>query len=444
MSNINLTREKIIFFKKKYLANLKKKNIDIESSSLISLRYLIFSKLKKNNNYNDLAKKIKKINFINQLKNILYLKNFSSINLHGNYSKKNLAKYNKIILSWSYFKNFKKSGIFTDPYFKVDSNKKKLLWVLIHMENNLPAKINDNIIIIHPFRSNIILGLVNLINYIFKLILKHKLKINNIYHNLSYDSYLSSNIKDFFIKKKFLDNTKKIFIPLESQPFQNQIIQLAKIKKIHTVGFDHTCNPFPFYNTYSHLSPDTLQVHGKCSSRFYSKYLNWPKKKISITNSVRVIKKNKNFFLNKIFLPILIDDFDKILLTLDNFFQSYLSKKKIKPLKVCLHPATINLQKYRNLKKSIYKLQKKYSGLIKPSNKTSISVHVGNISTIVEASELKTEVIHIVSSDIFDYISPQFWYTVKAKEILNNIFKYKLKKYGHCVAFKRRTNTLNF
>ena len=87
---------------------------------------------------------------------------------------------------------------------------------------------------------------------------------------------------------------------------------------------------------------------------------------------------------------------------------------------------------------------KKYSGLIKPSNKTSISVHVGNISTIVEAIELKTEVIHIVSSDIFDYISPQFWYTVKAKEILNNIFKYKLKKYGHCVAFKRRTNTLNF
>ena len=99
MSNINLTREKIIFFKKKYLANLKKKNIDIESSSLISLRYLIFSKLKINNNYNDLVKKIKKINFINQLKNILYLKNFSSINFHGNYSKKNLATYNKIILS---------------------------------------------------------------------------------------------------------------------------------------------------------------------------------------------------------------------------------------------------------------------------------------------------------------------------------------------------------
>ena len=111
---------------------------------------------------------------------------------------------------------------------------------------------------------------------------------------------------------------------------------------------------------------------------------------------------------------------------------------------MCLHPATINLKKYKNLKKSIYKLQKKYSGIIKSSNKTSVSIHVGNISTIVEAIESKTEVIHIVSSDIFDYISPKFWYTVETKEIFNNIFKYKLKKYGHCVAFKRKTNTLNF
>tara|TARA_Y100001970_G_scaffold286548_1_gene408976 strand:- start:1450 stop:2787 length:1338 start_codon:yes stop_codon:yes gene_type:complete len=443
MKDINLVRNKIISFKKEYLKKLIAKNIDAEISSLSCFKYLMYSNLKKQNNIRKITKNINNINFFKQLKNLLYIKNFSSVDIHGDCSKQNLAKYNRIIFSWSYTKNFKNNGLFTDPYFKITSNKKKILWILLHADDQLPKKFNKNLIIIQTKKSNIISGSINLLKYVLKLIKINKIKLFNIYHQLSFDSYLAHELKKHFVEQEFFKVIKKVYIPLESQPFQNSIIKLAKEENVKTIGFDHTHNPFPFWNSYSYLSPDILSVHSNCGLKIYSKYLGWPKNKLRKITSVRTEKRNKEFFSNKIFLPIIIGDFNKVFLCLDILFKNYLSKLKIKPLKVCLHPATQKIKKYKNFEKKIYKLQNKYLSFIKKNNKNSASIHIGNISTVIESLECKTpKVIHITTSEILDFFSSKLWIPINSKKISNSIFEYKLRKYGQCVIFKKKRNSL--
>ena len=437
MKKIDILRDHIINYKKKYLLNLKKLKFDTDTSSLATFRYLIFktSNLAVNK---DVFKKFKTINFKEQLKNFFYLRKFSSIEFHGIIKPNQIKKFKKIIISWSYKNCFSSSGLYIDPYFKISSSKKNILWILINYDDVVPKKFDKNIIIVHSQKKNFLAGVKNLINYLFYLIKNYNFNLKKIIHNMSYDSYLAISIKNFFIEKNFLKNIKKIYLPLESQPFQNAIINLAKQDKVQVTGFDHTLNPFPFYNTYSHLSPDIMNLHSKCSVKFYSKYLGWPRKKIKKKSSVRILKKNKKFFQNKIFLPISISNPNFILSKIEYIFKNYLTNNKNKTFKVCLHPSTLKEKKYLELAEKINRIQKNYLSESNSKNKNSISIHVGNLSTPLEALETGLEVIHITDSEIFDFISPKFWYSLNYTKLGNNIFKYRLKKFGHCVTFRKK------
>ena len=95
-------------------------------------------------------KKIITTNFKKPIKNFLFLKNFKQVNFYGNMDFNNINKYKKMILTWSYNHNFHKNGKYEDGYFKSVKNKNKILWVTVLVDQKLPNKINNNIIIIHP------------------------------------------------------------------------------------------------------------------------------------------------------------------------------------------------------------------------------------------------------------------------------------------------------
>lgn len=429
-SNIDKIRKEILFLKKNFLKSSIKKKINIHLSSLIPFRYLIFLNLNLRRNLNS---EILKKNFFYQLKNFFYIRKFSAIEFFGDFSylKKNEKK--KIIISWSYDKNFKGNGTYTDPYFKISSKDKKYLWVLIH-EEEVPKNFKKNIILIHPKKGNIFLGTLNLLKYLFKLMSNNKFNINNITHQFSYDSYLALEVYNFFKKKNLLKNVSSLHIPLESQPFQNTLINLAKRKKIVTFGYDHTCNPFPFYNNYSANSPDKLKVHSNCSKKFYVENLNWPKNKVEKIPSLRFKKKNRSYYSNKIFLPIMLNSSTVILNRLETLFKDQ-TQLNTRLFKVCLHPATKNIKKFMKLKVDMMKLQKKYLKIKKQKERNDISIHIGNTSTIIESLEHGLEAIHITSNDFFDFLSSNLWYSVKHVQLNEHIFSYKLKNFGHCVTF---------
>lgn len=437
-SNIDKIRKEILFLKKNFLKSSIKKKINLHLSSLIPFRYLIFLNLNLKKNLNS---EILKKNFFYQLKNFFYIRKFSAIEFFGDFSylKKNEKK--KIIISWSYDKNFKGNGAYTDPYFKISSKDKKYLWVLIH-EDEVPKNFKKNLILIHPKKGNIFLGTLNLLKYLFKLMLNNKFNINNIIHQFSYDSYLALEVYNFFKKKNLFKNVSSLHIPLESQPFQNTLIDLAKRKKIVTFGYDHTCNPFPFYNNYSAYSPDKLKVHSNCSKKFYVENLNWPINKVEKIPSLRFEKKSKSYFSNKIFLPIMLNSSTEILNRLETLFKDQ-PQLNTRLFKVCLHPATKNIKKFMKLKVDMIKLQKKYLKIKKQKTRNDISIHVGNTSTIIESLEHGLEAIHITSNDFFDFLSPNLWYSVKHVQLNEHIFSYKLKNFGHCVTFNIKKKRVN-
>ncbi len=441
MKNIDAVRNKIVSIKNEYLKSMKINNVDAEMSSLSCFRHLMYSKFDITYKKNILKNKINSINFLKQIKNFLYICNFSAINIHGSFSKKDSKKYNTIIFSWSYYSSFFSDGSYLDPYFKIKNKDKKVLWILLHVDKKLPKKIDKNIVIIHPKKINKIFGVLNLLGYLTKLIKMYRLNFLNIYHQLSFDSYLAHEIKNHFIKKEFFKGIKKLYLPLESQTFQNSIIKLAKLNGVKTFGFDHTHNSFPVWNSYSFLSPNFIFVQSKSSKVFYSKYLGWPIQKVKKINSVRTERKNKIFFSNKIFFPIIIGDFEKVYNNLEKLFSDYLSRLKIKPLKVRLHPATKKIKKYKRFEKKIYHLQNNFKETINRNNKKSVSIHIGHVSTIIEALENKTsQVLHVTSSEIFDLLSSKQWCTLKYKQIVKDVFKYSLTKYGDCTSFKQKSS----
>ena len=63
----------------------------------------------------------------------------------------------------------------------------------------------------------------------------------------------------------------------------------------------------------------------------------------------------------------------------------------------------------------------------KKKNQKSISLHIGNLSTVLEALESGSEVYHLTLSKAFDLLSPKFWYSLDCTEIEEDIFRYKLK-----------------
>ena len=92
---------------------------------MISFRQIIFNDIELDqiikNQKNFLIFKYK--NALNQLKNFLYILKINKINFYENRLIKNIKKYDKIIISWSYKNNFRKK-LFIDNYFKNAKNHK--------------------------------------------------------------------------------------------------------------------------------------------------------------------------------------------------------------------------------------------------------------------------------------------------------------------------------
>ena len=252
------------------------------------------------------------------------------------------------------------------------------------------------------------------------------------------------NVKDFFDKVLTYFHPKKVIFPYESQPFQNGLIESVKKnkKKINLIGYDHTSNPFPIYNIYNSNSPDLLYVHSDASKNFYSKYLKWPKKKIIKTPSLRIKKKKSIQFKNKIFLPYDFYSINQIVTNFETFLNTN-KLNKIKTLNVKIHPARQNSKKHQLLRNKLNEIIKNSNNKFEKNAKNSLSIHIGNTSTVIEALESNVSVIHLVCDPIFDLFSSKFWPTIKVSEISTNVYKYSIKKLGKCLIFNKKSNSFN-
>ena len=97
---------------------------------------------------NELQKR--KVNFIE--KYTIFLKNLLAASKVSNFiliNKKNIKNYDSIILTHGKYNNFSKNGDYFDPCFNENSKRlKKILWFVISIDNKLPIKIDDNVVLL--------------------------------------------------------------------------------------------------------------------------------------------------------------------------------------------------------------------------------------------------------------------------------------------------------
>ena len=331
----------------------------------------------------------------------------------------NLKNYKTIIVNWGYLKNFNNNGEFYDKHLNVSSkNCLDVMWYVIYLDDKLPKKISDNIVIVHEKKQ---LSLIHYKNIIINF-LKNKKKLKFLNQEFSHYSTFANYIYHDF--EKYINEVKKIIMPYEGQPYQNAIFKKTneKSKQIETVGYIHS---FPIglpANLTKRPGHPKKIIANSLSQKFsLVNHLGWKKNEIKIFPSARFKKKIQLSMKNKIFLPITIFDHKKII----NSFEELMDYKKtdFSNFEIRNHPSCISSKKHINLIKLLKKaiIKKKY----KKKNKNNFSVFIGATGSIIEALERNLEVFHICENPVLESYSKKIWKYLNTIKIKDNLFKYK-------------------
>ncbi len=395
--------------------------------------YIILKKLQKKN-----------LSFFNEKKINFYLL-LSSLRLSNTeiFSKNITDEFDSIILTWGNINNFKKDGSFDDKYFNQNSRKnKKFLWFVISSDNKIPNKIDNNIVIF--LHNNI--NYINFIPSLLKLLKRYLLAIINFKKkaSLSYLENLSVELWQRLIPLIETKKLKKVVMPYEAQPFQNYIFNKIKNynKDITNIGYVHSTQPFPSHLYKREGSPDKIYVHGNDQKYHCNKYLGWKKNQIKSIPSFRFLKKNKNYFINKVFLPYDFFNSQLILRLFENLIKNN-NEQLNRNMQILLHPRKKESKKHKILQRDLIEILKKNKSNKSVNKKKSSTIIIGASSSILEALENGLKPYHICEDHLLEMCSNYLWPSIKVTTIFENCYQYKLKKLNSCINYKRASNKNN-
>ena len=390
-------------------------------------------------------KKIEKNNLGLLIKNKIYFFHFlASLKLTNTkiFYKKITNDFDSIILTWGSIKNFKKDGSFNDKYFNQNSRKNKnFLWFIISLDSKRPNKIDDNIVIF--FQNNF--SYLNFILFLLEIPKKLLLRVVGLNEKISFYYLENLSIKIWNRLEKFTKTKKlkKIIMPYEAQPFQNYIFEKIKNynKNIVTIGYVHSTQPLPSHLFKRQGAPDKLYVHGNDQKYHCKKYLGWTKNQIKLSPSFRFLKKDKNNFKNKVFLPYDFSD-SKFILQLFENLVNHNSELINNNMEILLHPHTKQSKKHQTLKVEMLKILKSNKSNRKYNKKIS-TIIIGDSSAVLEVLENKLKPYHICENQL-SMCSKHIWPSIEVTKIFDNCYRYKLKKLNSCINYKKNNKSLNF
>lgn len=389
-----------------------------------------------------LLKKIFNIQSKSFFESFLYI--LSDIYFGINYSieiikKKNFKNsFSRIILTWGFKKDFDKKGVFYDKYFNTySSTQKKILWLIIYLDNDLPKKFQSNLVLVKT-QGNKFINLFSWLKFLLINIPKIFKGFDFFLVNISSFSFFSKkaivSLRNILNKKY-----KEIIIPYEGQPFQNKIIKFLKNKNknILATGYIHSL-PVAVPTNFIHkqFSPDRIFLNGRDQLFCFDKILGWPKKKLHYIPSLRYRKKfvKKD---RKILVPYIIKKHDHVLSRIE-----YVHKKisNLNGYIIQNHPAAINF-------KSNIKLITKMQEII--DSKSTLKkglydlIFIGNSGGIIEFLENGFKILHICEEPEFECYQSKIWKSIENNKISKNIFSYNLKKKGNLLNFGKNNTDLN-
>ncbi len=350
------------------------------------------------------------------------LKIFSSKVYYKSITKK---QFKNIFITWGEKKNFEKNGNYNDNFFKISSQKKNDLFLIVNTLEEVPKNIGENIIIYSYSYKFLLSNYFKFLIYFFKNFYNPlKLIINFNWQNL-FDTEFKNKLNSILENLDF-KNCNFIY---EGQNYQDGIVKFIKKKnkKIKTRAFISSIpSPYPInYYNYEKEFIDEINVYSYEQLALFKNYLNWQSKKVKVIKSKRF---KKGFFKKTphIYFPIDVINFDNILLNLDNFLIS--SKKIFCTPKIKFHPRFKSITKKFLYKTEIQKIIKKNKKKFSKSSKEIFSFFIGPTGALIEALENNVKVIQICDNNIFDNFNLKLWKNLRSKKLSEGVYSYKLKK----------------
>lgn len=412
----------MIFEKQKQIIEFANK-FTLDNQNIYSEGRSYFAVFEKTLGYFLIKKKFNKFYFLSYalclIKLFLNIKEVKLKIFNAQFATKN---YRKIIVSWAFRDNFDKEGTYKDKFLntKSDNDENNILWLLIYMDKELPARVGKNIVLIHK-EKKLYQKLIFFLKYFFSTF---KLKsFSSSIKKLNLLSATSMQIKEI-LEKNFTDiSVQNLLVVYEGQPFQKEIINFFKNKdkKILIEGYDHSAPPpLPINLIYDDFSPDYLLITGEAQKNFYKKYLNWPENKLKIIKSMRFISNKSEFYQNKFFLPYELRDQNIIFSSL-----KYLLDHKInlKDMDIKIHPLQKNKKNHQSL---VYKIKKIISTNSNDplDSEQNNSIFFGQTTAVIIALDLGVTCYHICSDPVFDSYDSKIWEQINVTKLSNNLFKY--------------------
>ena len=416
----------MIFEKQKQIIEFANK-FTLDNQNIYSEGRSYFAVFEKTLGYFLIKKKFNKFYFLSYalclIKLFLNIKEVKLKIFNAQFATKN---YRKIIVSWAFRDNFDKEGTYKDKFLntKSDNDENNILWLLIYMDKELPARVGKNIVLIHK-EKKLYQKLIFFLKYFFSTF---KLKsFSSSIKKLNLLSATSMQIKEI-LEKNFTDiSVQNLLVVYEGQPFQKEIINFFKNKdkKILIEGYDHSAPPpLPINLIYDDFSPDYLLITGEAQKNFYKKYLNWPENKLKIIKSMRFISNKSEFYQNKFFLPYELRDQNIIFSSL-----KYLLDHKInlKDMDIKIHPLQKNKKNHQSL---VYKIKKIISTNSNDplDSEQNNSIFFGQTTAVIIALDLGVTCYHICSDPVFDSYDSKIWEQINVTKLSNNLFKYTTNK----------------
>ena len=416
----------MIFEKQKQIIEFANK-FTLDNQNIYSEGRSYFAVFEKTLGYFLIKKKFNKFYFLSYalclIKLFLNIKEVKLKIFNAQFATKN---YRKIIVSWAFRDNFDKEGTYKDKFLntKSDNDENNILWLLIYMDKELPARVGKNIVLIHK-EKKLYQKLIFFLKYFFSTF---KLKsFSSSIKKLNLLSATSMQIKEI-LEKNFTDiSVQNLLVVYEGQPFQKEIINFFKNKdkKILIEGYDHSAPPpLPINLIYDDFSPDHLLITGEAQKNFYKKYLNWPENKLKIIKSMRFISNKSEFYQNKFFLPYELRDQNIIFSSL-----KYLLDHKInlKDMDIKIHPLQKNKKNHQSL---VYKIKKIISTNSNDplDSEQNNSIFFGQTTAVIIALDLGVTCYHICSDPVFDSYDSKIWEQINVTKLSNNLFKYTTHK----------------
>ena len=223
--NIGRQQIKIINKSKSYIKKINKLNIDTGKSVLC-----FFAGWDEGLALCKLRSWIGEFDYINYFK--LFLREIWGIYNQNGYVVKNIPKSNnftKLIITWGYKKNFLLNGSMKDNYFQTNSREiKNSLWFVIYFDENLPKKVDKNIIILKK-EKRFNYNFFNFLQVIFKIFIENKMHIKKILHYMSSNAIFGQIVLEKITNHIKEKNLQTIIMPYEAQPFQHLCPRAGKV-----------------------------------------------------------------------------------------------------------------------------------------------------------------------------------------------------------------------